>query len=50
VILSVGMRPLDALADSFMGFTEEYAQAGDCVKARTVDEATREGFYAAINL
>ncbi len=50
VILSVGMRPLSALADRFMGITVEYAQAGDCVKARTVDEATREGFYAAINL
>lgn len=50
IILSVGMRSLSALADSFMGLTEEYAQAGDCVKARTVDEATREGFYAAINL
>ena len=50
VILSVGMRPLCALSDSFMGLTDEYGQAGDCVKARTVDEATREGFYAAVNL
>ena len=50
IILSVGMRALSALADSFMGLTEEYAQAGDCVKARTVDEATREGYYAAVNL
>lgn len=50
IILSVGMKPLSALADSFMGLTAEYAQAGDCVRARTVDEATREGYYAAINL
>lgn len=50
IILSVGMRPLVALADSFMGITDEYAQAGDCIRARTVEEATREGYYAAINL
>jgi 2,4-dienoyl-CoA reductase-like NADH-dependent reductase (Old Yellow Enzyme family)/thioredoxin reductase len=50
VILSVGMRALGALADSFMGLTDDFAQAGDCIRARTVDEATREGFYAAINL
>lgn len=50
IILSVGMRPLSALADEFMGLTEEFAQAGDCIKARTVDEATREGYYAAITL
>lgn len=50
IILSVGMRALDTLADTFMGITEEYAQAGDCVKPRTVDEAIREGFYAAVTL
>lgn len=50
VILSVGMKPLCTVADSFMGLTDEYGQAGDCVKARTVDEATREGYYAAVNL
>lgn len=50
IILSVGMKPLAALADTFMGLSDEYAQAGDCIKARTVDEATREGYYAAINL
>lgn len=50
IIISVGMRALTTLSNSFMGITEEYAQAGDCVKARTVDEATKEGYYAAINL
>jgi 2,4-dienoyl-CoA reductase-like NADH-dependent reductase (Old Yellow Enzyme family)/thioredoxin reductase len=50
VILSAGMRALTTLADSFMGLTEEYAEVGDCVKARTVEEATREGYFAAINL
>jgi NADPH-dependent 2,4-dienoyl-CoA reductase/sulfur reductase-like enzyme len=50
VILSVGMRPLSALADSFMGLTSEFVQAGDCIKARTVEEAIREGYFAAINL
>jgi len=50
IILSVGMRALTDLADSFMGITEEYAEVGDCVKARTVEWANKEAFYAAINL
>jgi len=50
IIVSVGMRALASQANSYMGITEEYALAGDCLKARTVDEATREGYYAAINL
>ncbi|MGI5935932.1 MAG: FAD-dependent oxidoreductase [Oscillospiraceae bacterium] len=50
IVLSVGMRALTDLADSFMGITDGYAQAGDCFKARTVEWANKEGFYAAINL
>lgn len=50
IILSVGMRALTALADSFMGLTKEYAQVGDCVKARTIEEAVREGYFTAVNL
>lgn len=50
VILAVGMRPLISEADALMGFTEEYAEIGDCVKVRTVEWATKEGYYAAINL
>ena len=47
VVISVGMRALSSEADSFMGLTREYAQIGDCVRARTVEQAVREGFAAA---
>ncbi|WP_258360442.1 FAD-dependent oxidoreductase [Moorella sulfitireducens] len=50
VILATGMKGLTELADSFMGLTEEYAQAGDCVRARTVEHAIKEGWFSAINL
>ena len=50
VILAAGMKPLTALADSFMGLTEDYFEVGDCVKARTVEWATKEAYYAALNL
>ena len=50
VILAAGMRALIPLADSFMGITPDFAEIGDCVKARTVEWATKEGFYAAMNL
>ncbi|MDR0851447.1 MAG: FAD-dependent oxidoreductase [Clostridiales Family XIII bacterium] len=50
VILSVGMRPLKDEADRYMGLTERYTQIGDCVKARTVEWAVKEGYYAAVTL
>lgn len=50
VILSAGMKPLAELADRFMGLTDEYAEIGDCVRARTVEWANKEGFYAAMRL
>ena len=50
VVLAAGMRAKTQLADSFMGRTEEYEEIGDCVRARTVEWATKEGFYAAIRL
>ena len=50
VILAAGMRARIPLADSFMGLTPDFAEIGDCVRARTVEWATKEGFYAAMNL
>ena len=50
VVLAAGMRAKVELADSFMGRTDGYAEIGDCVRARTVEWATKEGFYAALNL
>ena len=51
IILASGMRSKSALADSFM-MTDipECVEVGDCVRARTAEQATREGFYAAVNL
>ena len=48
VILAAGMKAKIAEADAFMGITEEFSQIGDCVRARTVEWATKEGFYAAL--
>ncbi|NLT13350.1 MAG: FAD-dependent oxidoreductase [Clostridiales bacterium] len=50
IILSVGMRALTALADSFMGLTGEYAEIGDCAKVGTVEDATKTGWAAAMRL
>jgi tRNA G37 N-methylase TrmD len=50
VVLSAGMKPLMALADSFMGLTDDFAEVGDCVRARTVEWANKEGYYAAMRL
>lgn len=50
VILSVGMRALTELADSFIGLTDEFMEIGDCVKAGPVEKATKTGWYAAMRL
>ena len=51
VVLASGMRSRSALADSFMKTSiPECVEIGDCVRARTAEQATREGFYAALNL
>ncbi len=50
IVLSAGMKPLIALADSLMGLTPEFDSVGDCVHARTVEWANKEGFYAAMRL
>ena len=50
VVLAAGMRAKIALADSFMGLTPEFDEIGDCVRARTVEWATKEGFYAAMRI
>ena len=52
VILAAGMRAKTALADSFITDCDvpEWAQVGDCVRARTVEQATAEGYNAAMDL
>ena len=50
VVLAAGMKPKTAEADSFIGTAPLFSEAGDCVKARTVEWATKEAYFAAINL
>ena len=50
VVLAAGMKAKVAEADALMGLTEEFDEIGDCVRARTVEWATKEGFYAAMRL
>ena len=50
VVLASGMRSKSAEADSFFTAADEFAEIGDCVRARTVEWATKEAYYAAINL
>jgi len=50
VVLAAGMRALTDVADSFIGITSQYAPVGDCVKARSVEWAVKEAFYAAMSL
>lgn len=50
VILAAGMKARAAEADCFIGTAPHFAEIGDCVKARTVEWATKEAFYAAVNL
>ena len=50
VILAAGFRAKAAAADRFMYCADIFAEMGDCIKARTVEFATKEAWYAAINL
>jgi pyruvate/2-oxoglutarate dehydrogenase complex dihydrolipoamide dehydrogenase (E3) component len=50
VILAAGMKAKAEEADSFIGTAPEFSEIGDCVRARTVEWATKEAYYAAVNL
>jgi NADPH-dependent 2,4-dienoyl-CoA reductase/sulfur reductase-like enzyme len=50
VVLASGMKARTGEADAFIGVTDCYAPAGDCVRPRTVEWAVKEGFYAAMQL
>ena len=52
VVLAAGMKAKMDLADSFVFGCDvpEWAQVGDCVRARTVEEATAEAYNAAMEL
>ena len=52
VVFAAGMRSKTDLADSFITGTDipECIEIGDCVRARTVEEAVAEGYNAAMSL
>ena len=50
VLLAVGLRARRDEADSFMNAADDFFEIGDCVRARTVEWCTKEGYYAALNL
>lgn len=50
ILLAVGLRARRDEADSFMNAADSYFAIGDCVRARTVEWCTKEGFYAALNV
>ena len=52
MVLAAGMKAKTALADSFIFDRDvpERAQIGDCIRARTVEEATAEAYNAAMDL
>ncbi len=50
VILCAGMKPKAQEADSFFACADSVTEIGDCVRARTIEWATKEAYYAAINL
>ncbi len=52
IILAAGMKPLADLADSFATDSDvpEWTQIGDCIRARTVEQATAEAYNAAMEL
>ena len=50
VVLSAGMRPRQALSETFRDCAPFFVAIGDCVKATNVRNATRTGFDAAMRL
>ena len=50
IILAAGMKPNTDLSDSFIGISDYYWATGDCVRARTVEMAVREGYFAGVNI
>ena len=50
VILAAGMVPRTQEADDLAGISQAYRPVGDCVMPRTVEAATREGYFAGITI
>jgi pyruvate/2-oxoglutarate dehydrogenase complex dihydrolipoamide dehydrogenase (E3) component len=50
VVLAVGMKPKIEESDAFMGTAENFSAAGDCNEPRILEWATKEAYYAAVNI
>jgi pyruvate/2-oxoglutarate dehydrogenase complex dihydrolipoamide dehydrogenase (E3) component len=50
VVLAAGSVPNMALGESLKGKYLDFAEIGDCVKARKIREAIEEGIWAAVAL
>ena len=50
VVLGTGMRAKSELAESFYGIVYDARMVGDCVRARRINEAHSEGYFAAMNI
>lgn len=50
VILAAGMKARTEEAAAFANSSPYYRMVGDCAKARTVEMAVREGYFAGINI
>ena len=50
VICAVGQRANRTAVDQLRDCAPVVREIGDCVRARTVEYATKEAYYAAVNL
>jgi pyruvate/2-oxoglutarate dehydrogenase complex dihydrolipoamide dehydrogenase (E3) component len=50
IIYAVGMRALKTQAESFMNCSADVRIIGDCIRARKVNEAVHEGFFAGATI
>lgn len=48
IVLAAGSTPNKALGESLKGKYLDFAEVGDCVKARKIREAIEEGIWAAV--
>ncbi len=50
VVCAVGQRPLREVVDRFLDAAPEVVQVGDCVKAESVTQALRRGYWAGLDI
>jgi pyruvate/2-oxoglutarate dehydrogenase complex dihydrolipoamide dehydrogenase (E3) component len=50
VVCAVGQRPLREVVNRFLDMAPEVVQVGDCVKAESVTQAIRRGYWAGLDI